>query len=275
MENKHQDETMKDRIIGLLVKGYKRAQLIQDFGFAERTVDAAIRVYKELGYGNAEDAEGSNPGADDGASASSSKGRGKEAAGGRDGSLAIRKEKESVLPEWLERDVAEIFDGQTRDQRIFLAGMSVPLMGLRLFAEGVKPIIDLLATWQEGQAQAARAVQGSGMDIARTAAQEAVSGMTPQFMQAMREAATASSPNPFASMLSQTIQPYLSQIFANMFGMFAGFGQPPGMTPPGAPPPQGAPAGFQQPQPGQPGFQQPAPGFQEATEDEVKEAFDE
>ena len=109
------------------------------------------------------------------------------------------------------------------------------------------------------------------MDIARTAAQEAVSGMTPQFMQAMREAATASSPNPFASMLSQTIQPYLSQMFANIFGMFAGFGQP-GMMP-GAPPPQGAPADFQQPQRGQAGFQQPAPGFQEATEDEVKEAF--
>lgn len=31
---------------------------------------------------------------------------------GRDGILAIRKEKESVLPEWLETDVAEIFDRQ-------------------------------------------------------------------------------------------------------------------------------------------------------------------
>ena len=254
MENKHQDETMKDRIIGLLVKGYKRAQLIQDFGFAERTVDAAIRAYKELGY--AEDTEGGNPGADDGASASSSKGRGKEAAGGRDGSLAIRKEKESVLPEWLERDVAEIFDGQTRDQRIFLAGMSVPLMGLRLFAEGVKPIIDLLATWQEGQAQAARAVQGSGMEIARAAAQDVVSGMTPQFMQAMKEAATASSPNPFASMLTQTMQPYLSQMMSRMFGMFTGFGQPPGMMPPQpGQPPQPGPAQGQTPAFGGPGNQ--------------------
>ena len=46
MEDK-QDETMKDRIIGLLRKGYKRSQLINDFGFTERTVDAAIRVYVE------------------------------------------------------------------------------------------------------------------------------------------------------------------------------------------------------------------------------------
>ena len=264
MENKHQDETMKDRIIGLLVKGYRRAQLIQDFGFAERTVDAAIRAYKELGYGSAEDTEGGNPGADDRASASSSKGRGKEAAGGRDGSLAIRKEKESVLPEWLERDVAEIFDGQTRDQRIFLAGMSVPLMGLRLFAEGVKPIIDLLATWQEGQAQAARAVQGSGMDIARTAAQEVVSGMTPQFMQAMREAATASSPNPFASMVTRLMEPYLQQM---MSGLMRSFGMPMAGMP--ASQGQGQPGGSQQ---GQPAFTQS--GFQQATDDEIKEAFE-
>ena len=53
----------------------------------------------------------------------------------KDGKLAIRKEKESVLPEWLETDVAEIFDGNLRDRKIFMAGMSVPLMGLRLFGE--------------------------------------------------------------------------------------------------------------------------------------------
>ena len=128
MENKHQDETMKDRIIGLLVKGYKRAQLIQDFGFAERTVDAAIRAYKELGYGSAEDAEGSRLGADDRASTSPSKGGGKETAGGRDGSLAIRKEKESVLPEWLERDVAEIFDGQTSSPSADSISRVIPLL---------------------------------------------------------------------------------------------------------------------------------------------------
>jgi Rod binding domain-containing protein len=264
MENKQQEETMKDRIIGLLGKGYKRAQLIQDFGFAERTVDAAIRAYKELGYGSAEDAEGSRPGANEGAPGSSSKSGGKEAAGGRDGSLAIRKEKESVLPEWLERDVAEIFDGQTRDQRIFLAGMSVPLMGLRLFAEGVKPIIDLLATWQEGQAQAARAVQGSGMEIARAAAQEAVSGMTPQFMQAMREASTASSPNPFASMVTRLFEPYLQQM---MSGLMRGFGMPMAGMVGGQG--QGQPGEFQQ---GQPAFTQS--GFQQATENEIKEAFE-
>ena len=133
MENKQQEETIKDRIIGLLRKGYTRSQLINDFGFAERTVDAGIKVYKELNHGNAEDTkEGGRSVTDDGASPPpirNSKAKG--AIGStRDGVLAIRKEKESVLPEWLESDVAEIFDGQTRGQRIFLAGMSVPLLGL-------------------------------------------------------------------------------------------------------------------------------------------------
>lgn len=153
MESNPQDETIKDRILGLLRKGYRRTQLINDFGFAERTVDAAIRIHKELNKDNAEDdKEGARPIEDDGASVppvrkNTTKGA---AESSRDGALAIRKEKESVLPEWLEKDVAEIFDGQVRDQRIFMAGMSVPLMGLRLFTEGVKPIIDLMSTWQRG-----------------------------------------------------------------------------------------------------------------------------
>jgi len=37
----------------------------------------------------------------------------------RDSSPAIRRDKESVLPEWLEQDVVEIFDGETRDRKIF------------------------------------------------------------------------------------------------------------------------------------------------------------
>lgn len=181
MENKQQDDTMKNRIIGLLRKGYSRSQLINDFGFAERTVDAAIKAYKEL---TGENAHGANEGgksiADDRASPAAklkSTGKGVTGPTGRDDTVAIRKEKESVLPEWLEKDVAEIFDGQARDQRIFMAGMSVPLMGLRLFTEGVKPIIDLLTTWQEGQAQAARETERSGIQMAQAAGEAAATGV--------------------------------------------------------------------------------------------------
>lgn len=132
MKDKSQDESIKARIIGLLQKGYSRSQLIADFTFSERTVDSAIKKYKEE--------HGDDPGEGKEATASSA----------RNDALALRKSGESVLPEWLEKDVAEIFDGQIQDQRVFLAGMAIPLMGLRLFAEGFKPIIDLMATWPEG-----------------------------------------------------------------------------------------------------------------------------
>ncbi len=269
MTEKQQEETMKERIMELLHKGYTRSQLINDLGFAERTVDAAIRAYKELNNGNKEAKEGDSPVVDDRASAPSSKSGGKGVTGtpGRDGTLAIRKDKESVLPEWLERDVAEIFDGQTRDQKIFLAGMSVPLMGLRLFAEGVKPIIDLLATWQEGQAQAVRAAQGSNIEIAQAAAEDAALRVGQQVQEVARQAATAGSPNPMASMVTQAIQPFFTQTVGRMFGMLGGIGQPPGTIPnqSGQPPQQNSPQG-------------PTPvsttGSEQISKDEMEEIFD-
>ena len=114
MTEKPKDDTIKTRLLELLQKGYSRNQLINDLDFAERTVDNAIKEFKEL-YGG--------------------EGNSSPAPSGKDSSLALRKEKESVLPEWLEADVAEIFDGNLRDRKIFLAGMSVPMMGLRIFSE--------------------------------------------------------------------------------------------------------------------------------------------
>ena len=186
----------------------------------------------------------------------------------KDGALALRKEKESVLPEWLEADVAEIFDGNLRDRKIFLAGMSVPMMGLRMFSETIKPLTDLLSTWQKGQAEAARVMQGSGYETAQMAAQQVISQAMPQILGAVKENAVAASPNPIGAMMTRLIEPYLQ----NMMGMFmGGFGMPGGMMPgaPGQPgqQPQG------QPLPGQPGFHPPAPGSGQASEDEIKEAF--
>src|SRR3989304_1531368 len=129
----------------------------------------------------------------------------------KDGALAFRKEKESVLPEWLETDVAEIFDGNVRDRKIFMAGMSVPLMGLRMFSENIKPLTDLVSTWQRGQAEAARAVQGSGVEVAQMAAQQALNGAMPHFMSAVKDTSNASSPNPFASMMTRVLEPILQQ----------------------------------------------------------------
>jgi hypothetical protein len=47
MVEKGQEESIKERILALLEKGYARVQLIKDFGLAERTVDSAIKEYKE------------------------------------------------------------------------------------------------------------------------------------------------------------------------------------------------------------------------------------
>jgi len=192
----------------------------------------------------------------------------------KDNTLAIRKEKESVLPEWLEGDVAEIFDGNLRDRKIFIAGMSVPLMGLRMFSETVKPLTDLLSTWQKGQAEAARAVQGSGAEVAQMAAQQVLAQVTPQFMTAMKESSTASSPNPLGSMMTRVFEPILQQTMQQMMGSMMG-----GMPGMGMMSPSGQPVpGQQSMAPGtQPG-PQPQPGIQpggvrEISDEEFEEAW--
>jgi hypothetical protein len=200
----------------------------------------------------------------------------------KDSSLALRKEKESVLPEWLEADVAEIFDGNIRDRKIFMAGMSVPLMGLRMFGETTKPLIDLLATWQKGQAEAARAMQGGGYETAQLAAQQVISQVMPQILGAVKDNAVAASPDPVGSMMTRTIEPYFQQMMGNLMGSFMQFGQNPGMmpgmTPPDFVPPQGVQPNSSQPsnKAGQPtpGHNARVPGVEKASKNEIEEAFD-
>lgn len=184
----------------------------------------------------------------------------------RDTGLLVRREKESVLPEWLETEVAEIFNGNTRDRRIFMAGMSVPLMGLRLFGEAVKPLTDLLNAWQRSQVEAARAIQGSGAEVAQIAAQQTLNSALPQILSAVREQAVNASPNPMGAMVTRLLEPYLQQMMSRFMGAF-GMGMMPGMPGQPMPPPPG------QPPPAQPGFQAPPAGSGQATDDEVKEAF--
>jgi hypothetical protein len=201
-------------------------------------------------------------------------GRLAEPSSGRNGDLALRKAQESVLPEWLESDVAEIFDGYVRDRKLFMAGMSVPLMGLRLFAEAIKPFTDLMGTWQKGQAEVARTMQGSGAETARAAAGEVLNQAMPQILDAVQRsnAPVNTSPDPGGTMVSRLFEPYLQQCMGQMMGSFMNVG-----TIPSQPQMQGAPVptGPVQPNPanqGQPGFS-PSPGTKQATEEEIKEAF--
>jgi hypothetical protein len=151
-----------------------------------------------------------------------------------------------------------------------MAGMSVPMMGLRMFSETIRPLVDLLSTWQKGQAEAARAMQGSGYETAQLAAQQVVSQAMPQILGAVREQAVDRSPNPMGAMMTRLIEPYLQ----NMMGTFmAGFGMPgmgivppPGQPPPGQPYRPPASAGFQ------PGPQPSGPS-KEASKEDIEEAF--
>jgi hypothetical protein len=178
----------------------------------------------------------------------------------KEGALALRKDRESVLPEWLEADVAEIFDGNIRDRKIFMAGMSVPMMGLRMFSETIKPLTDLLSTWQKGQAEAARAMQGSNVETAQMAAQNVISQAMPQILGAVKNSATPTSVNPMGDMMVRLIEPQLQNLMNSfMGGMMPGMSMMPGQVPPG------------QNMGNQPG-QQPGPA-KEATKKDIEEAF--
>jgi len=84
----------------------------------------------------------------------------------------------------------------------------------------------------ETQLRILREAKSESREIAQAAAEEAARMVGGQMHEIVHQAAKPESPNPFASMLSQTMQPYLSQVFSRMFGMFGGFGQAPGMAPP-------------------------------------------
>ena len=256
MTEKQQDDTIKSRIIGLLEKGYNRSQLINDFNFAERTVDSAIKEYREQQGDEADEVKGDDS---------------ETKAMMIPAKLDI---KQVIAPEYLIKHLSFVNGDQ---RQTFIDALLVYEAARRSVMEDITILQGLAAAQAqttETQLRVLREAKSESSEVAKAAAEEAAWRVGQQVQEAARQAAASASPNPLASMLSQTIQPYLSQMFANMFGMFAGFGQPSGMMPPGTPPPQGVPTGFKQ-QPGQPGFQQPGPGFQEATEDEVKEAFNE
>jgi hypothetical protein len=156
-----------------------------------------------------------------------------------------------------------------------MAGMSVPLMGLRMFSETVKPLTDLLATFQKGQAEAARAMQGSGYETAQMAAQQVLAQAMPQILGTVKNQAVNASPNPVGSMMTRLIEPHLQNMMASMMGGFTRFGQNPGMMPGmGMAPPPGQ--SYQQPP--SPGFQpgpQPSGPTKEASKEDIEEAFNE
>jgi hypothetical protein len=111
-------------------------------------------------------------------------------------------------------------------------------------------------------------MQGSSYETAQLAAQQVLAQAMPQILGTVKSQAVNASPDPMGAMVTRLIEPYLQQMMQQMMGSFmGGFGMPSGMMP-------GAPGQPQHGQPlGQAGFHSPAPGANQATEDEVKEAF--
>jgi hypothetical protein len=231
-ENQKKEENLSQEVDELLEQGLSQKE-IEQRGYSPSLVRQRIRKRVKAG-------------------------KGPPVLSGRDGALAVRKTGESVLPEWLETDIAQIFDGEVRDQRIFMAGMSVPMMGLRLFAEGVRPIIDLLATWQRGQAEAARAAQGDVVAAAQTAGEAAAGGVARYFMETKPWLATAQ--NPMQAMMVDAMSPLFKQLLGQVIGSVI------------RPAPQGQPGAQVPGQPGQPAPGQGA-GFQPMTDQERKDIF--
>jgi len=223
---KQQDDTIKSRIIGLLQKGYNRSQLINDFNFAERTVDSAIKDYREQEGGEV--------------------GEPKKVDDFDTKALALPAKldiKQVIVPEYLIKHLSFVNGDQ---RQTFIDALLVYESARRSVMEDII-IIQGLASAQaqitDTQLKVLREAKSESKEVAQAAAEEAAWRVGQQVQEVARQAATAGSPNPFASMLSQTMQPYLSQMMSRMFGMFAGFGQPPGMMPPQpGQPPQPGPA---------------------------------
>ncbi len=249
MKEKSNDESIKAQIIGLLQKRYSRSQLINDFNFAERTVDSAIKEYKEQ---QGEEVDESK--------------RGDNSEANTLNLPAKLDIKQTIVPEYLIEHLSFV-DGDRR--QTFVDALLVYEAARRSVMQDVLILQGLAAAQAqvtETQLTVLRAAKSESNEVAQAAAEQAAMMVGQQIQEVARQAATAGSPNPFASMFAQTVQPFFAQAFGRLFSTFGGFGQPPGMmpNPPSQPPqpcaPQGQPPAF-------------TPGGEQMTEEEVKEVF--
>lgn len=247
MTEKQQEDTIKGRIMALLQKGYGRSQLINDFSFAERTVDSAIKEYKEQGGSEADEPKKSDD-FDSKTLALPAK-------------LDIRQ---VIVPEYLIKHLSFVNGDQ---RQTFIDALLVYESARRSVMEDIL-IIQGLASAQaqitDTQLKVLREAKSESKEVARIAAEEAAWRVGQQVQDVARQAARPDSPNPLASMVTQTMQPYFSQALGQMFSML---GMPGGMMP--------AMAG----QPGQtpPGGEQSSiapPGSRQISDEEMEAIFD-
>lgn len=212
--NEPEEGDLGVQVDGLLEKGYTQREIVKQ-GFSGGLVRQRIRKRtKRLGK------------------------QAPESGNGNKGEVALTiKEKEQVLPEWLESQVGELYDGDEKTRKIFMAGMSIPLLGMRLFSESFKPLLALMQTYTAGQAEAAKAAAGGAEEIAKSTIVEAL----PYITNAMTEVAKANAPkeiNPLGAMMARLIEPLMSNALSGVFKVMLPQGQqaqnksslPPGWT---------------------------------------------
>ena len=222
VDKQQQDDTIKSRIMALLQKGYIRGQLISDFSFAERTVDGAIKEYKEQEGGEAGEPK-----------------KGEEfdpKALALPAKLDIRQ---VIAPEYLIKHLSFV-DGDQR--QTFIDALLVYESARRSVMEDIV-IIQGLASAQaqitDTQIKLLREAKSDSKEVAQAAAEEAAWRVGQKIQEVAQMIAKPESPNPMATMFTNAIQPYFSQALGQMFGMF-GFGAPGGMMPqPGQTQPSG------------------------------------
>lgn len=125
---------------------------------------------------------------------------------------------ETLIPESMVRDIEQYFDGSPEQRRIFSAGMMVPLMGVRLFAEMVKPLTMLINSMKGDQVDSMMKAMALGQQQSHDAAIQASQMTAASVLAGQKEIAVASSANPMAAMTAQTMAP----LFQNMMQMLMG-----------------------------------------------------
>lgn len=248
MTDKQQDEPIKDQIVELLEKGYTRRQLIGDFHFAERSVDAAIKEYKELKGNEGDEAK---------------KGNNSE---GKASALPAKLDiKQTIVPEYLIEHLSFV-DGDRR--QTFIDALLVYEAARRSVMEDVL-ILQGLAEGQskmtETQLSILRAAKSESAEVADRAAQEAAVSVGAQVMQALEQQRAAPA-NPMQQLMVDMLRQPLSQLMAKVMGM-SGQGMAGSIAP--------NQAGVQPPGQNQTQFQFDFSSVPQPTKDELKEAFGE
>ena len=228
MVDKPQDETIKDRIIGLLRKGYSRSQLIADFDFAKRTVDSAIKAYRELKGNNREEAkDGTRPDAhDDSALPSTLKGTEVITPEGilehclRDGSRDWELRIEGMMllraAQKMNLDDVEIMKGQAEANTKML-----------------KPILDVMEKAREDMDAAAERARASTEEVAQAAAAGAAARaamhIDEKFEQLKQQKADiATVQDPMKGLMARTMETLMNRVTGMMLG--GQVGPTPGMV---------------------------------------------